>query len=166
MNKKYRVTLSANERNELQTLRTSGRMHVRAMKRVQVLLKADESADGPAWNDATIGHAFDLHSMTVVGIRKRYVEQGIEAVVHGRYTGHNPAIVTGEVEAHLIALTCSEPPNGREHWTMQLLADKLVELSVVTQISDETVRQTLKKTRSSPGSSSNGAFLPKRMLRL
>jgi transposase len=166
MNKKYRVTLSADERNELHTLLTSGRMHVRAMKRAQVLLKADESAAGPAWNDATIAQAFEVHPMTVVGIRKRYVEQGMEALVHGRYTGHNPAIVTGEVEAHLIALTCSEPPNGREHWTMQVLADKLVELSVVTHISDETVRQTLKKTRSSPGSSSNGAFLPKRMPRL
>ena len=166
MNKKYRVTLSADERTQLQTLLTSGRMQVRAMKRAQVLLKADESADGPAWTDATIGHAFDVHPMTVVGIRKRYVEQGLDALVHGRYTGHNPAIVTGEVEAHLIALTCSEPPNGREHWTMQLLADKLVALSVVTQISDETVRQTLKKMRSSPGSSSNGAFLRKRMPRL
>lgn len=166
MNKKYRVILSTDERSQLQALLTSGRMAVRTVKRAQVLLKADESTAGPAWNDATIGRAFDVHPMTVVGIRKRYVEQGVDALVHGRYTGHNPSIVTGEVEALLIALTCSEPPNGREHWTMQLLADKLVELSVVPQISDETVRQTLKKMRSSPGSSSNGAFLPKRMLHL
>lgn len=165
MNKKYRVTLSADERDQLHMLLTSGRMHVRTMKRAQVLLKADESAAGPAWTDATIGHAFDVHPMTVVGIRKRYVEQGMDAVVHGRYTGHHLAIVTGEVEAQLIALTCSTPPNGREHWTMQLLADTLMTLSVVSHISDETVRQTLKKMLSSPGSSSNGAFLPKRMQR-
>jgi hypothetical protein len=87
----------------------------------------------------------------VVGVRRRYVEHGLDAVLHGRYTGHNPAIVTGEVEAHLIALTCSTPPLGRDAWTMQLLADKLVELSVVDHVSDETVRQTLKKMRSSPG---------------
>lgn len=151
MNKKYRVTLSSDERTQLHRLLTSGRLAVRTMKRAQILLKADESADGPAWNDATIGHALDVHPMTVVGVRQRYVEYGVDAVLHGRYTGHNPPIVTGEVEAHLIALTCSEPPPGREHWTMQLLADKLVELSVVDHISDETVRQTLKKMSSNPG---------------
>ena len=79
--------------------------------------------------------------MTVVGVRQHYVEPGREAVLHGRYTGYNPSIVTGNVEAHLIALTCSTPPAGRDHWTMQLLAGKLVELKVVEHISDETVRQ-------------------------
>ncbi len=166
MNKKYRVTLSLDERNELHTMLSSGTMHVRAMKRAQILLKADESTDGPAWNDAMIGHAFDVHPMTVVGIRRRYTEQGLAAVLHGRYTGHNPAIVTGEVEAHLIALTCSEPPDGREHWTMQLLADTLVEQGIVPRISDETVRHALKKTRLSPGSSSNGASRRKKTPRL
>jgi transposase len=151
MSKKYRVLLSADERSHLQTLLTSGMLPVRTVKRAQMLLKADESPDGPGWSDATIAHAFEVHAMTVVGVRRRYVEHGLEAVLHGRYAGHNPPIVTGEVEAQLIALTCSAPPNGREHWTMQLLADTLVELSVVEHISDETVRQTLKKTRSSRG---------------
>ena len=90
----------------------------------------------------------------------------MDVLVHGRYTGHTPAIVMGEVEAHLIAVTGSEPPNGREHWTRPLLADTRVELSVVPHISDDTVRQTLKKPRSSRGSSSNGAFLPTRMPRV
>jgi transposase len=151
MNKKYRVLLSADERIHLQTLLTSGTLPVRTVKRAQMLLKADEGPNAPGWNDAMIAHAFEVHLMTVVGVRRRYVEHGLDAVLHGRYTGHNPAIVTGEVEAHLIALTCSTPPHGREAWTMQLLADKLVELSVVDRISDETVRQTLKKTRSSHG---------------
>lgn len=151
MNKKYRVLLSADERTQLHARLTSGRLPVRTMKRAQMLLKADQSADGPGWNDATIAHAFDVHVMTVVGVRRRYVEHGLDAVLHGRYTGHNPAIVTGDVEAQLIALTCSAPPEGREAWTMQLLADKLVELAVVAHISDETVRQTLKKTRSNRG---------------
>ncbi len=151
MNKKYRVTLSADERTRLQTLLTSGQQQVRVVKRAQILLKADEHAAGAGWSDDAISHAFEVHPMTVVGVRRRYVEHGLDAVLHGRYSGHNPTIVTGEVEAHLIALTCSTPPSGREHWTMQLLADTLVELSVVEHISDETVRQTLKKTRSNHG---------------
>jgi transposase len=151
MNKKYRVTLSVDERACLHTLLARGQQHVRVVKRAQILLKADERAAGAGWSDDAISRALDVHPMTVVGVRRRYVEHGLDAVLDGRYTGHNPAIVTGEVEAHLIALTCSTPPHGREAWTMQLLADKLVELSVVNHISDETVRQTLKKTRSSRG---------------
>jgi transposase len=151
MNKKYRVTLSADERARLHTLLARGQQQVRVVKRAQILLKADERAADAGWSDEAISRALDVHPMTVVGVRRRYVEHGLDAVLHGRYTGHNPAIVTGEVEAHLIALTCSTPPLGRDAWTMQLLADKLVELSVVDHVSDETVRQTLKKMRSSPG---------------
>ncbi len=151
MHKNYRVTLSADERTHLHTLLTSGTLPVRTLKRAQMLLKADESPDGPSWNDATLAQAFDVHTMTVVGVRNRYLEHGVDAVLHGRYIAHNPAIVTGEGEAQLIALTCSPPPNGRDHWTMQLLADNLVELAVVERISDETVRQTLKKMPLSHG---------------
>ncbi len=151
MNKKYRVTLGAEERAHLQAITTSGTLHVRTLKRAHMLLKADEGEDGPKWSDTTISHAFDVHPMTVVGVRQRYVEHGLEAVLHGRYTGHNPSIVTGKLEAHLIALTCSTPPAGRERWTLQMLADKLVELRVVDHMSDETVRQTLKKMHSSRG---------------
>ena len=151
MNKKYHVTLSAEERDHLQAITTTGMLHVRALKRAQMLLKADESTDGPNWSDEAISQALDVHPMTVVGVRKRYVEQGLQAVLHGRYTGHNPAVITGEVEAHLVALACSDAPEGRERWTMQLLADTLVELGVVEHISDETVRQALKKTNLSRG---------------
>jgi hypothetical protein len=119
------------------------------VKRAQLLLKADEA--GAGWSDDTIAPAVEVHPMTVVGVRQRYVEHGLAAVRHGRDTGHNPTIVPGEVAAHLSALPCSTPPNGREHWTMPLLADTLVELSVVAHIADETVRQTLKKTRSRRG---------------
>ena len=166
MKKKNCVQLSAEERSQLKSITTAGAGHARALRRAQILLKADESPEGPRWSDATIAQAFDVHPMTVWGVRKRYVEGGLEAVVRGRYTGHNPAIVTGEVEAHLIALTCGAPPEGRESWTLQLLADKLVALEVVERISDETVRQALKKTNSSRGSRKNGAFPRKRMQRL
>jgi transposase len=151
MNKKNCVHLSPEERSRLKTLTTAGEMKVRAFKRAQILLKADESPAGPGWSDDAIGRALEVHPMTVVNVRRRYVAQGLDAVLVGRYTGHNPAVVTGEVEAHLIALTCSEPPDGYEHWTMQLLADKLIALNQVEHISDETVRQALKKTRSSRG---------------
>ena len=151
MNKRHCVKLSGAERRHLKTVTSTGSLSARALKRAQILLKADEGPDGPGWSDAAISQALDVHSMTVLGVRKRYRGRGLEAVLKGRYTGHNPAIVTGEVEAHLVALACQEPPAGREHWTMQLLADKLVALQVVERISDETVRLALKKTNLSRG---------------
>jgi transposase len=165
MKKKHCVKLSVEERSQLKSITKAGAGSVRALKRAQILLKADESPAGRGWSDEAIAQAVEVHPMTVWGIRKRYVERGLESVLLGRYTGHNPALVTGEVEAHLIALTCSEPPEGRESWTLQLLADKLVALDVVAQISDETVRQALKKTNLSLGSKKNGVFHRKKMRR-
>lgn len=165
MKKKHDITLSAEERNPLRNLTTAGTLSVRAVKRAQILLKADASPDGPGWSDPAISQALDVHPMTVLGVRRRYVQQGLEAVLQGRYTGHNPAIGTGEVEAHLVALACKEPPAGREGWTMQLLADQLIALEVVERISDETVRQALKKTNLSPGSNKNGVFRRKKTRR-
>ena len=151
MNKTNRIDLSIEDRQRLKDLTTSGAMKVRALKRAQILLKADSSPDGPAWSDGAIADALDVVPSTVANVRRRYVERGLEATLHGRYTGHNYPVMTGEVEAHLIALSCSAPPDGRERWTLQLLANKLVELKQVEHISDETVRQTLKKTTSSRG---------------
>lgn len=158
MPKKYRINLSQDERQQLQEMSKAGQANVRALKRAQMLLKADESPTGSAWNDVQIGEALDAHPMTVLYVRRRYCQQGLQSVLYGKYTGHNPAIITGEVEAHLIALACSEPPAGREHWTLQLLAERLVELEIVEHISDETVRLGLKKTHLSLGSNSNGAL--------
>lgn len=165
MKKKYCVNLSVEERQQLKSLTKAGSLNARALKRAQILLKADESPDGPGWSDEAIAQAVEVHAMTVWGVRKRYVARGLASVLAGQYTGHNPSIVTGEVEAHLIAVACSEPPEGRESWTMQLLADKLVSLEIVERISDETVRKTLKKTNSSPGSSKSGAFRRKKTRR-
>jgi transposase len=151
MNKTNRIDLSIEDRQRLKDLTTSGAMKVRALKRAQILLKADSSSDGPAWSDGAIADALDVVPSTVANVRRRYVERGLEATLQGRYTGHNHPVMTGEVEAHLIALSCSAPPDGREHWTLQLLANKLVEVKQVEPISDETVRQTLKKTTSSRG---------------
>jgi transposase len=151
MNKHFRITLTLEERADLEELTRRGAMNVRALKRAWILLKADEGPGGPGWSDGAIGRALDVHPNTVLRLRRRFVAHGLADVLHGRYTGHNPAIVTGDVEARLVTLACSAPPEGREHWTLQLLADELVALGVVAHLSDETVRQALKKTPSSPG---------------
>lgn len=151
MKKKHVIRLNAEERRELEARTRSGTMKVRAFKRAQILLKADAKPHGPGQSDTEISQAVGVSLNTVLGVRKRYLREGLAAVLHGRYTGHNPRLLDGEAEAHLIALTCSEPPAEREHWTMQLLADKMVELGHVSHLSDETVRQTLKKTNSSRG---------------
>lgn len=151
MTKKFRISLSSEERQDLEELTRRGEMNVRALKRAWIVLKADEGPAGPGWSDGAIAQALDVHPNTVLQLRRRFMAHGLAAVLHGRYTGHNPALVTGEVEAHLVTLACSAPPAGRDHWTLQLLADRLVVLGLVTHISDETVRQALKKTRSSRG---------------
>lgn len=165
MNKGHRIKLSAKERQQLSEMTKAGKLSVRALKRAQILLKADESLSGSAWSDAAIAEALDVHPMTVRGVRQRYKARGLASVLRGEYTGHNQRVVTGEVEAHLIAMACSEPPEGRNTWTMQLLADKLVSLDIVDNISDETVRQTLKKTNLRRGSKTSGVFHLKKMRR-
>ena len=156
MKNKYAVKLKVEEQSQLKSLTKSGILSVRALKRAQILLKVDESVEGPSWSDVAIAEALEVSPQTVASVRKRYVERGLESVLQGRYTGHNPRVMTGEVEAHLIALVCGEPPTGQADWTMQLLADQLVTLEIVERISDETVRQTLKKMNLSPGSKKNG----------
>jgi transposase len=163
MKRIHRVILSTDERSRLLAMISSGTGSARSFKRAQMLLKADESPAGEGWTDERIGEALDVHPMTVLYVRRRYVQRGLDAVLRGTYTGHNPAIVTGEVEAQLIALACSAPPSGREHWTLQLLAERLVALEIVDRISDETVRLALKKTQLSHGASKNGVFRRKRM---
>ena len=151
--KKYIVRLSQEERTTLKKLLTSGRGPGRMFTRVRILLKADQSEEGPAWTDEKISEAFDVTVQTIEKIRKQLVEEGFEAVLSRR-----PYIqkvsrkkIDGDVEAHLIALCCSEPPKGRVRWTLRLLADKVVELGYVDSISYEAIRQTLKKTNLSLG---------------
>ncbi len=158
MARKYVVRLTPDECQALQAQTRSGTMKVRAFKRAQILLKADAASGRPVPTEAEIADAVGVSDNTVVNVCRRFLQDGWETVLHGKYTGHNPRLLEGEAEAHLIALTCSEPPEDREHWTMQLLADRMVKLGYVEHLSDETVRKTLKKTRSSRGSSRNGAF--------
>lgn len=146
--KRYKVTLLEEEREDLQRLISTGKAAAYKRIRAQILLKADQGLLGPGWTDEQIGAAFDVGRITVGRTRKALVENGLEAALQRKPREHPPVPrkLDGHAEAQLIALACSEPPVGHAKWTLQLYADKLVELQVVDTISDETVRRTLKKT--------------------
>ncbi len=151
--KKYVVRLSQKERSDLRKLLISGRGSGRMFTRVRILLKADQSDEGPAWSDEKISESFDVTVQTIERVRKQLVEEGVDAVLsrHPYTQKRLRKKIDGDVEAHLIALCCSDPPKGRVRWTLRLLADKVVELGYVDSISYEAVRQTLKKTNLSLG---------------
>ena len=146
--KKYRVTLTAEERRGLQDLIAAGKAAAQKLAHARILLKADAAPGGPAWTDERIAEAVEVSCATVERVRQRFVEQGLEAALVRKPQDRPSRLpkLDGRAEAHLGALACSKPPEGRAEWTMQLLADKLVELEVVDSISDETVRRTLQKT--------------------
>lgn len=149
--KKYRVTLTAAERDELERLLARGKADVRKLKHAQVLLKADQAAGGPAWTDERIVAALDVGVATVQRLRQRFVEKGLQAAL-SPYRGGKRVYerkLDGEQEAKLIALACSTPPEEHGRWSLRLLAGRMVELQYVDTLSHETVRQTLKKTCSS-----------------
>jgi len=150
--KKYVVGLSGEERAELEALTRKGTASARRLKRALVLLAAD---DGD--KDEEVAAKARVHVTTVEQIRKRCVEEGLEAALSERPRPGKAPLLDGRQEAYLIALACSQPPAGRAEWTMKLLAGQIVELEIVDSISDETVRRTLKKGMLSPGSARSGA---------
>jgi transposase len=149
--KKYKVTLTADERQFLHTLVSAGKAAALKLTHARILLKADATPSGPGWTDARIAEAIEVNRTTVEQVRQRFVEQGLEAALVRKKQARpsRERKLDGAGEARLIALACSEPPLGRAAWTLRLLADRLVELEVVETISTETVRQALKKTNSS-----------------
>ena len=138
--KKYVVKLESAERSQLLDLTSKGTIGARKMKRAQILLKADEG-----WKDADIIKALNTNRSTVERTRKRFVEGGLDKALNEDPRPGQRVKLAGNAEAHLVALTCSDAPGGRDHWPLRLLADKLVELGIVESISYETVRQALKK---------------------
>jgi transposase len=146
MAKRYLVTLTEEERAHLLALTKKGKVSARKLTRAHILLQADAGV-----SDKAIAAALHIGIATVERIRKRFVEEGLDAVLSERPRPGGQRRLDGKQEAFLIALACSTPPEGRQCWTMQLLADKLVAVQVVEAISDETVRRTLKKTRSNRG---------------
>jgi len=150
--KRYVIQLSCDERARLTDLISAGKGAARAQTHARILLKADQGSDGPGWIDAEIVAALDVSLRTVERVREAWVMEGMEVALYPRPArAHRPRRLDGEQEAHLVALACSEPPVGKKRWTLRLLADRLVTLELVDGIAPETVRQTLKKTISSPG---------------
>jgi transposase len=151
--KKYRVTLTADERHHLTTLIAAGKAAAQKLAHARVLLKADQADGGPGWTDDRIAEAVEVSTDTVARVRQRFVEDGLDAAL-ARKPQARPSRerkLDGWAEARLVALACSAPPDGRKRWTLTLLADRLVELEVVDSIGRGTVRQTLQKTTSSRG---------------
>ena len=152
MRKQYVVRLSEVERASLRTLISGGDAPARAQTHARILLKANRGEAGLEWTDGAISTALEVDPTTVARVRKLYVTEGLEAALHRKAPDRvYRRKLDGEQEARLVAVACSEPPNGQKRWTLRLLADKLVELEVVEAVSYETVRRTLKQTGSSRG---------------
>jgi hypothetical protein len=145
--KKYVVELTTEERSQLQTIVRAKRMAAHKRRHAQMLMKADQGVDGPGWSDAAVAEAFDCTPRLVERLRIRLVERGFEAgLEHGKRGKNRVRKLDGVAEARLIALACGETPEGRNRWTVRLLADQIVALEIVESCSKSTVHRVLKKT--------------------
>ena len=152
MPKYHHVALAPGQREELLSLIQSGTASARALTHARILLHADTNQEEGGWFDQDIVEALLVGTATVERVRKRFAQEGMQAALYRKPQPKRPPIkMTGETEAHLIALTCSAPPDGHKRWTLRLLANGMVEGGYVDALSHEAVRQTLKKTNSSPG---------------
>jgi transposase len=146
------ITLSETDRSRLYMFIHSGQQSARARTRAQVLLKV-----GDGWSLPEVCRAFDVCRNTVVAVCARFAEGGVDAVLRHKRQARYRQALTGAQQAHLIAVACSKVPDGHDHWTVRMLADKAIELGFVEKISPETIRAALKKTRSSLGNTGTGA---------
>jgi hypothetical protein len=150
--KKYIVRLSGEERNRLETIIRTGRDAAGRLLKARILLKADILADGRGWLDARIVEALETSISSVQRVRRRFVEEGLEAAISRKKRERPPIdpIFDGEKEARLIQLACSEPPEGHARWSLRLLESKVVELGIVDAASDTTIGRVLKKHSQTP----------------
>ena len=145
--KQYIVELTTEERSQLDVLSRNPNISAQRRRQANILLAVDQGPVGPAMKDADVASAFRCWPRTVERLRRRCVEEGLESCLqHGNRGAPRAKTFDGEAEAHLIALACSKPPEGRNRWTFQLLSDRVVELGIVESCSAPTVYQTLKKT--------------------
>ena len=150
---KYGVRLTAEQRDQLEHLVRAGKSTARVVTRARILLKT-----GQGWPAPQVAQALDVVDGTVYRIKRRFAEDGMDGALKDRPQAHRHRKLDDRGEAHLIALACSPAPEGHDHWTLRLLAGKVVELGLAPSLSHETVRLHLKKTSSSPGRSGSGAF--------
>ena len=151
MNKHLAIYLTDDQRTTLTTLIRAGKAPARTQTRARILLLLDRNQSAPFHDDA-VAQALRCHRNTVGNVRRRFVTAGFPAALYDKpLPPRTPKKITGEVEAHLIALACSTPPEGQQRWTLRLLADRLVELGLVDRISHVAVGARLKKTRSNRG---------------
>jgi transposase len=143
---KYKVNLTIEEKEQLEQLSNKGKIQARKLKRVQILLMSSSG-----YKDEEIADRIVVSIATIERVRKKFVLEGLESALNEKPRPGKVRKLDGTEEAFLVATACSSPPSGRECWTMQLLANKLVQLQIVDNISDETVRRTLKKTKLSRG---------------
>jgi len=163
MSPRYRVTLTQEERKELETLTKRGKTHARRFTHARALLLCDVGESGPAWKVEDVAEALGITSRTIEKLKKRFVEEGLDVALDRKQREKPPREVTfdGAFEARLIALACSDIPEGHTRWTVRLLADKAVELKFAESVSHMTVQRALKKTNFSLISASTGKSRPK-----
>lgn len=163
MSPRYRVTLTKEERKELEAMTHRGKTYARRFIHARALLLCDAGTDGPAWNVADVATALGVTSRSIEHLKKRFVEDGLEAALERKPREKPPreVIFDGAFEARLIALACSEAPKGHQRWTVRLLADKAVELRIAASVSHMTVQRVLKKMNLSLTSPNTGKYLPK-----
>jgi hypothetical protein len=156
---KYHVTLTEDERKYLRELIAKGQTQGYRIRHAQMLQALDEIPENADWTDKKIAKAYASNEKSVGDLRRRFVEQGFEAAL-GRKKRETPPVapkITGEVEAQIVALTCSDPPDGRAEWTLRLLAEQVVELGILDSVSHNAIGETLKKTNLSHGYTKSGA---------
>lgn len=163
MSPRYRITLTKEERGELEAMTHRGKTHARRFIHARALLLCDAGTDGPAWNVADVATALGVTSRAIEHLKKRFVEDGLEAALERKPREKPPreVVFDGAFEARLITLACSDAPEGHRRWTVRLLADKVVELKFAESVSHMTIQRVLKKTNLSLTSASTGKSLPR-----
>lgn len=155
---RYRVTLTQDERSNLESLTKKGKTHARKFMRARALLLCDAGPGGPAWKVADVAKALGVTTRTIENLKKRFVEDGFDVALERKQREKPPreVVFDGAFEARLLALACSEPPEGYQRWTVRLLADKVVELDIAPSVSPMTIQRALKKMNLSLTSANTG----------
>jgi len=160
MSPRYRVTLTENERKELEALTRRGKTHARRVIRARALLLCDAGPNGTVWKVSDVAEALGISSRTIEHLKKRFVEDGLDVALERKPREKPPreVVFDGAFEARLLALACSEAPEGYQRWTVRLLADKVVEVNIAPSVSHMTIQRVLKKMNLNLTSVSTGKF--------